>query len=99
MRRVKITLDAARSLAYMLEQAKSSIIHQDIKSTNILLDDRWNAKVADFGIYKAVKDTTNEYITTDYTSQKGTVIIVFVTPQESWGLDPDVTAQNLLKHF
>ncbi|KAL1832033.1 hypothetical protein ACET3Z_001684 [Daucus carota] len=64
MRRVKITLDAARGLAYMYEEANPSILHRDIQSTNILLDDQWNAKVADFGISKPVRDTAKEYITT-----------------------------------
>lgn len=73
MRRVKVTLDSARGLAYMHEQANPPIIHRDIKSTNILLDDRLNAKVADFGISKPVRDTAKEYITTQV---KGTMVSV-----------------------
>ena len=73
MRRVKITLDAARGLAYMYEEANPSILHRDIQSTNILLDDQWNAKVADFGISKPVRDTAKEYITTPV---KGTMVSI-----------------------
>ncbi|WOH15006.1 hypothetical protein DCAR_0934536 [Daucus carota subsp. sativus] len=70
VRRIKITLDSARGLAYMHELANPPIIHRDIKSTNILLDDKLNAKVADFGISKPVSDIAKGYITTQV---KGTM--------------------------
>ncbi|KAL8155722.1 leucine-rich repeat receptor protein kinase HPCA1-like [Apium graveolens] len=70
MQRIKITLDSARGLAYMHELANPPIIHRDIKSTNILLDDKLNAKVADFGISKPVSDVAKGYITTQV---KGTM--------------------------
>lgn len=74
MRRIKITLDSARGLAYMHELANPPIIHRDIKSTNILLDDKLNAKVADFGISKPVSDIAKGYITTQV---KGTMVSIF----------------------
>lgn len=57
----------------MYEEANPSILHRDIQSTNILLDDQWNAKVADFGISKPVRDTAKEYITTPV---KGTMVSI-----------------------
>lgn len=48
--RMRITLCSARGLAYLHEECHPKIIHRDIKASNILLDDNFDAKVADFGL-------------------------------------------------
>jgi serine/threonine protein kinase len=48
--RVKIAVQVARGLEYLHGYACPPVIHRDIKSPNISLDDEWNARVADFGL-------------------------------------------------
>ncbi|XP_058771147.1 serine/threonine-protein kinase PCRK1-like isoform X1 [Vicia villosa] len=49
-RRLKIAQDAARGLTYLHEEMDFQIIFRDFKSSNILLDEQWNAKLSDFGL-------------------------------------------------
>ncbi|THU44317.1 hypothetical protein C4D60_Mb02t06140 [Musa balbisiana] len=48
--RLRVALDAARGLTYLHEQMDFQIIFRDFKSSNILLDKDWNAKLSDFGL-------------------------------------------------
>ncbi|CAN8288250.1 unnamed protein product [Cochlearia groenlandica] len=53
--RNQIALDAARGLEYIHEHTKTHYVHRDIKTSNILLDEAFRAKISDFGLAKLVE--------------------------------------------
>ncbi|KAK6157181.1 hypothetical protein DH2020_011429 [Rehmannia glutinosa] len=53
--RFKIALDAAEGLSYLHHDSVPPIVHRDVKSNNILVDEYFGAKISDFGVAKVVK--------------------------------------------
>ncbi|RZC64275.1 hypothetical protein C5167_007966 [Papaver somniferum] len=48
--RYKITLGLASALLYLHEEGEQCVVHRDVKSSNIMLDSNFNAKLGDFGL-------------------------------------------------
>ncbi|KAL4566144.1 hypothetical protein LXL04_030254 [Taraxacum kok-saghyz] len=64
--RHQIAVGVAKGLAYLHHDLVPSIIHRDVKSTNILLDRNFQPKVADFGLAKVLNDSNTTIIAGTY---------------------------------
>ncbi|KAL7140945.1 hypothetical protein ABFS83_08G021000 [Erythranthe nasuta] len=62
--RMKIAVDAAQGLAYLHEEAERPVIYRDFKTSNILLDVDYNAKLSDFGLAKDAPEGDKTHVST-----------------------------------
>lgn len=60
--RLHIALDLAHGLQYIHEHTWPRVVHKDIKSSNVLLDDRMRAKIANFGLAKTGHNAVTTHI-------------------------------------
>ncbi|XP_031091369.1 probable serine/threonine-protein kinase PBL7 [Ipomoea triloba] len=71
--RLKIALEAAKGLEYLHEHVNPPVIHRDFKSSNILLDKNFHAKVSDFGLAKLGSDKAGGHVSTRVLGTQGYV--------------------------
>ncbi|KAK1362255.1 hypothetical protein POM88_046729 [Heracleum sosnowskyi] len=53
--RTRILLGVASALAYLHQECENQVIHRDVKTSNIMLDEAFNAKLGDFGLARQTK--------------------------------------------
>ncbi|KAK7300526.1 hypothetical protein RJT34_11372 [Clitoria ternatea] len=79
--RIKLALDASRGIEYLHNYAVPSIIHRDIKSSNILIDATWTARVSDFGLSLMSPESDH-----DFRPMKAAGTVGYIDP-EYYGLN------------
>lgn len=75
---MRIAVEAAKGLEYLHEQVSPPVIHRDFKSSNILLDRNFNAKVSDFGLAKVGSDKAGGHVSTRVLGTQGYVAPEYV---------------------
>ncbi|XP_010558262.1 PREDICTED: serine/threonine-protein kinase-like protein CCR1 [Tarenaya hassleriana] len=85
--RFKIAMQAAKGLEYLHEEVNPPIVHRDVKSSNILLDSDWVARVADFGLVTSNEEKNLDTKTDIY--RFGVVLLEILTGRKSYDRDYD----------
>ncbi|RDX92269.1 putative LRR receptor-like serine/threonine-protein kinase, partial [Mucuna pruriens] len=62
-RRLEVAIDVARALVYLHHECYPSVVHRDVKASNVLLDKDGKAKVTDFGLARVV-DAGDSHVST-----------------------------------
>ncbi|CAD6341390.1 unnamed protein product [Miscanthus lutarioriparius] len=76
--RLKIATQSAEALAYLHSSISCTILHGDVKSANILLDDQHNAKIADFDISTKVHGRKKRAMFADRFNEKKSLSYIFL---------------------
>ncbi|XP_022641933.1 receptor-like serine/threonine-protein kinase At3g01300, partial [Vigna radiata var. radiata] len=76
--RIKIAIDAANGLTFLHEEAARAVIFRDFKTSNILLDQEFNAKLSDFGFAKDAPVGDKNHVSTEIMGTEGYIAPEYV---------------------
>ncbi|CAH8282520.1 unnamed protein product [Eruca vesicaria subsp. sativa] len=69
--RLKIMTETAQGLEYLHIGSEPRMIHRDVKTTNILLDENFQAKLADFGLSRSFPNGVETHVSTNVAGTPG----------------------------
>ncbi|KAG7541022.1 Malectin-like domain [Arabidopsis thaliana x Arabidopsis arenosa] len=72
-KRLHIAIDSAQGLEYLHDGCRPAIVHRDVKTANILLNDNLEAKIADFGLSKVFPEDDLSHVVTTVMGTPGYV--------------------------
>ncbi|EOA15759.1 hypothetical protein CARUB_v10006837mg [Capsella rubella] len=72
-KRLHIAIDSAQGLEYLHDGCRPAIVHRDVKTANILLNDNLEAKIADFGLSKVFPEDDLSHVVTSVMGTPGYV--------------------------
>ncbi|KAL2539703.1 putative LRR receptor-like serine/threonine-protein kinase [Abeliophyllum distichum] len=85
LKRLNIAIDVANALDYLHNQCKSPVVHCDLKPGNILLDNEFVSHVGDFGLSRFLSKATQNFSTTERSSELIKGSIGYVAPEYGMG--------------
>ncbi|KAF7818607.1 serine/threonine-protein kinase-like protein CCR1 [Senna tora] len=93
--RIKISMQVAKGVEYLHKELVPPIAHKDLKSSNILLDSEWGARIADFGllITSSDKDLSGDMESDVYNF--GIVLLEILSGRKAY--DRDFTPPNIVE--
>lgn len=93
--RLKISMQVAKGLDYLHKELVPPIAHKDLKTSNILLDTEWGARIADFGLLSTSSDKDHKGDMEGDVYNYGIVLLEILSGRKA--CDRDFTPANIVE--